>query len=85
MTKGIPRLMRPKTAPKTGMVRFGLGAFFRAHGALVIEDAMRAAGGDWGIIGVSLRSPRIRDNLADQGNVYTAVEMNPQSKRSPNR
>ena len=36
---------------------------------------MRAAGGDWGIVGVSLRSPDVRDRLAPQDHVYTAVEM----------
>ena len=60
-----------------GIVHLGLGAFFRAHGALIVEDAVRAAGGDWGIIGVSLRAPAIRDQLVPQDCAYTAVEMSP--------
>jgi fructuronate reductase len=58
-------------------VHLGLGAFFRAHGAIYIEEAMSAAPGDWGIIGVSLRSPSVRDALAPQDCVYTAVERGP--------
>ena len=60
----------------------GLGAFFRAFGAPIIEDAMKASGGDWGIIGVSLQSPRIRDSLAAQANVYTMVEMGREGEKT---
>ncbi len=81
MTGNLPRLARKAAAPRPGIVHLGLGAFFRAHGALVIEDAMRPAGGDWGIIGVSLRSAGVRDNLEGQGNVYTAVEMSPEGQQ----
>jgi len=55
-------------------VHLGLGAFFRAHGALYIDDV---AEDRWGIIGVSLRSAAIRDKLAPQDACYTAVEMGP--------
>lgn len=73
--KHVPRL---KNAPSPGIVHLGLGAFFRSHGALVIEDALQAKGGDWGITGVSLRSPDIRDRLSRQEHVYTAVELGPE-------
>lgn len=56
-----------------GIVHLGLGAFFRAFGAIYVEDAVRISGGDWGIIGVSLQSPSTRDRLAPQDFVYTAV------------
>lgn len=72
-----PRLTRRQKAPDPGLVHLGLGAFFRAHGALVIEDAMQCGGGDWGIIGASLRSPDIRNRLAGQDFVYTAVKLAP--------
>ncbi len=77
MTDQIPRLSRSSPPIRAGIVHLGLGAFFRSHAALIIEDAINAKGGDWGIIGVSLRSPGIRDSLQPQGNVYTAVEMSP--------
>ncbi len=53
-TKPTPRLTRTTPAPKTGIVHLGLGAFFRAHGAIYTEEAMQASGGAWGITGVSL-------------------------------
>lgn len=74
------RLSRQKAAPKPGIVHLGLGAFYRSHGALVVEDAVRAHGGDWGIIGASLRSADIRDRLAPQDYAYTAVEMGPSAE-----
>lgn len=59
--------------PGPGIVHLGLGAFFRAFGAIYVKDAVRMSGGDWGIIGVSLQSPSTRDRLAPQDFVYTAV------------
>jgi fructuronate reductase len=74
------RLTRSRPAPRAGIVHLGLGAFFRAHGALYVEEAMASSGGDWGIIGVSLRSPDIRDALAPQGCAYTALELGPEGE-----
>ena len=34
--------------PGVGIVHLGLGAFFRAHGAIYVAEAMAASGGDWG-------------------------------------
>ncbi len=71
-----PRLTRQSgPAPKPGIVHLGLGAFFRAFGAIYIEDAQRKHGGDWGIVGVSLQSSRTRDQLAPQEFVYIAKEL----------
>ena len=73
-----PRLTRPEgPRPGVGIVHLGLGAFFRAHGALYVAEAMRASGGDWGIVGVSLVRPDQRDRLAPQGFAYTALELGP--------
>ncbi|HEY4172134.1 MAG TPA: mannitol dehydrogenase family protein, partial [Rhodopila sp.] len=57
-------MLRPR------IVHLGLGAFFRAHGAVYTEDA----GGDWGIVGVSLQRPDQRDRLASQDCLYTTLE-----------
>lgn len=43
---------------------------------------MAASGGDWGILGVSLRSPEVRDRLAPQGGAYTALERGPGGDRT---
>ena len=41
------------------------------------DDALALERGDWGICGVSLRSPDVRDRLAPQDGLYTAVEKSP--------
>ena len=64
-----------RTRPATGIVHLGLGAFFRAFGCVYVADAMAASGGDWGIVGVSLRSPDTRDALRGQEWSYTAVSL----------
>ncbi len=59
-------------ALRTGIVHLGLGAFMRAHLAVMTEDAIEAGAGlHWGICGVSLRSPETRDALAPQQGLYT--------------
>lgn len=70
----------PRTAP-AGIVHLGVGAFFRAHGAIYIAEAMAASGGDWGITGVSLQSPGTRDKLRPQGWAYTALELGPDGEK----
>ncbi|SOC03862.1 fructuronate reductase [Rhodobacter sp. JA431] len=73
-----PRLDRTQPAPKVGIVHLGLGAFFRAHGAIFTEEAIAASGGDWGILGVSLQSAGTRDALAPQSGTYIALELAPE-------
>jgi fructuronate reductase len=68
------------SAEPAGIVHLGLGAFFRAHGAIYVEQAMAASGGDWGIVGVSLQSPGTRDRLAPQGWAYTALQLGPEGE-----
>ncbi|WP_371412607.1 mannitol dehydrogenase family protein [Rhodovulum sp. BSW8] len=72
------RMTRTAKAPEAGIVHLGLGAFFRAHGAIYTEEAVARSGGAWGIIGVSLKSPGTRDALAPQGCAYTALELGPE-------
>jgi fructuronate reductase len=72
---------RRLAAPRPGVVHLGLGAFFRAHGALYLQEAMAASGGDWGVIGVSLQRPDQRDRLTPQDCVYTVVEKGPDGDR----
>ncbi|HEX7328370.1 MAG TPA: mannitol dehydrogenase family protein [Casimicrobiaceae bacterium] len=69
---GRPRY-RPQAVP-IGIVHLGIGAFHRAHQAIVTDDVLASEGGSWGICGVSLRSPDVRDRLAPQDGLYTAIE-----------
>jgi fructuronate reductase len=54
-----------------GVVHLGLGAFHRAHQAVYTEDALRSRGGDWGILGASLRHADAPRALAAQQQLYT--------------
>jgi fructuronate reductase len=65
-----------------GIVHFGIGAFHRAHMAAYTDDAMAVAGGDWRILGVSLRSPIMRGQMRPQGGFYTLVERSAQGSRA---
>lgn len=64
-----PAYDRARVTP--GIVHLGIGAFHRAHQAVVIDDLLAAGATDWGIIGASLRSPATRDALAPQDCLYT--------------
>jgi fructuronate reductase len=59
---------------KPGIVHLGIGAFHRAHQAFYTEAVLNKFGGNWGIIGSSLRSPAVRDQLVPQDCLYTLVE-----------
>jgi fructuronate reductase len=63
-----------RTALQTGIVHLGVGAFHRAHQAVYTDLALEQAWGPWGICGVSLRRPDVRDRLAPQDGLYTVAE-----------
>ncbi|WP_425100896.1 mannitol dehydrogenase family protein [Tropicibacter sp. S64] len=75
---GLPdSVQRPgyeRNAHGPGIVHIGLGAFHKAHQAVYTDDALAAAGGDWRIIGVSLRSLEPTAELAPQKGLYTVIE-----------
>ena len=56
-----------------GIVHFGVGAFHRAHQAVFTHDALTKCGGDWRILGVSLRSSKTADALNLQDGLYSLV------------
>src|SRR5256885_14426821 len=58
---------------RPGIVHLGIGAFHRAHQAVVIDDLLAGGATDWGIVGASLRSSDTHDALAPQDCLYTAA------------
>ena len=60
-----------------GIVHLGVGAFHRAHQAVMTDDAIARSGGDWRINGVSLRSKEIAGALNPQNGLYTLIERGP--------
>ena len=67
----IARPAYDRGAVTPGIVHLGIGAFFRAHGAAVIDDCLGAGDSAWGIVAASLRSPATRAALAPQDGLYT--------------
>ncbi len=60
-------MRRPGLRPAPKVVHLGIGAFHRAHQALVFDDL------GWGVTGASLRSPAVRDALVPQDCLYSLV------------
>jgi fructuronate reductase len=78
----LPRLpatvQRPAFDPaslRASIVHLGIGAFHRAHQAVFTEDAIAARGGDWGIVGASLRHADVPDTIASQDCLYTVEKL----------
>lgn len=56
-----------------GVVHLGIGAFHRAHQAVVFDDALNAGDLRWGIVAASLRSPSVRTQMVPQDGLYTML------------
>ena len=69
-------IIRPaydRAAVTCGVVHIGIGAFHRAHQAVVFDDALNAGDLRWGIVAASLRSPGVRDQMQPQDGLYTML------------
>ncbi len=56
-----------------GIVHLGVGAFHRAHQAVMTEAVLASGDLSWGIVAASLRNPDTRDALAPQDGLYTVA------------
>jgi fructuronate reductase len=63
----LPRYARG--AP--GVVHLGLGAFHRAHQALVFDALLSRGDTRWGVMGIAMRSAALADALAAQDELYS--------------
>lgn len=69
-------VLRPGYNPEAhgaGIVHIGVGAFHKAHQAAYTDTALAAEGGDWRIIGVSLRSAEAASALNPQDGRYVLI------------
>ena len=76
ISDGAEAIQRPDYDPAahgSGIVHLGPGAFHRAHQAVYTDAALAAAGGDWRIACVSLRSATAAEALAPQNGLYTLL------------
>lgn len=69
-----------RAALRAGIVHLGVGAFHRAHQAVYTDDAIEATGGDWGIVGVSLRSDAVARQLRPQDGLYSLLTVDGQTR-----
>lgn len=65
--------LEPPLTPKIGIVHLGLGQFSKAHLACYMDSVMTLGGGDWRIVGASLRSSAAVEVLQPQDNLYTVT------------
>jgi fructuronate reductase len=70
---GVARPDYDPTRVSIGILHLGLGAFHRAHQAVLV-DGMLAREPQWAIAGVSFNTPRAKELLAPQDGLYTWLE-----------
>jgi fructuronate reductase len=71
-----------RRATQAGVVHLGIGAFHRAHQAVVFDDLIRRGDPRWGVIGASLRSAEVRTQMAPQDGLYTLLVRDAQAERA---
>lgn len=67
--RGIPVPTYPRQG-LPGVVHLGLGAFHRAHQALVFDALLQRGDTRWGVFGVAMRSTQLADALNAQDGLY---------------
>jgi fructuronate reductase len=81
----LPAQARPRVRPGDagpGILHIGLGAFHRAHQAVYTEEAMAAAGGDWGIVAVAPRRRLLVDALTAQDGLFSVTSLDGAGSRT---
>src|SRR3712207_673538 len=68
----VPTYDRSALVP--AVVHISVGSFHRSHQAVYFDDiAQRGISSEWGLVGVGLRRPEMRDALTPQHGLYTVV------------
>jgi len=62
-----------RAALQPGVVHISVGSFHRSHQAVYLDDVARGGEREWGVVGVGLRRPELREALSPQGGLYTVV------------
>ena len=63
-----------------GIVHLGVGAFHRAHQAVMTEAVLASGDLSWGIVGAGLMTPSTRDALMPQDGLYCLLERSAESQ-----
>ncbi len=77
----IDRPVYDRSRVTASIVHLGLGAFHRAHQALMTEAVLNAGDLAWGIVGAGMQSSGMRDALAPQDGLYTVAEVGADGER----
>lgn len=62
-----------RAAVEVGILHLGIGAFHRGHQALYTDQLLAKGATDWGICGIDLLGPEVRDALEPQDLLYTVA------------
>jgi len=76
----VPSFGYDRESVTVGIVHFGIGNFHRAHQAAYCDDLLEKGGTQWGIAGVSLRSPAMQKALKSQDYLYTLATLGVQTE-----
>ncbi|MCW2684143.1 MAG: Fructuronate reductase [Blastococcus sp.] len=68
----VPTYDRAALTP--AVVHISVGGFTRAHQLMYLDELAERGDTGWGVVGVGLHSPQMRDALAPQDNLFTVVE-----------
>lgn len=74
----LPAAQRPLVDPRDlapRVVHLGLGAFHRAHQAVLTEEAAAATGEPWGIAGVQPNGTAVATALREQDGLYSVTDL----------
>lgn len=74
-----------RDARDIGIVHFGIGAFHKAHMADYTDDALAAEGGDWRILGVSMRSAGVSHQMHSQDGLYKLAVRSGEANKGADR
>jgi fructuronate reductase len=69
---GVRRYRYERAAVTPGIMHLGIGAFHRAHQAVVVDTLLERES-SWGIVGASLRRPDTKEALAPQDGLYSVL------------
>lgn len=69
---GFPAYDRSALSP--AVVHLGVGGFHRAHQSVYFDELANRGVSDWGVVGVGIRRPEMREVLLAQDNLFTVVQ-----------
>ena len=84
LTTAPPSLQLPqydRSLLAIGVVHLGLGAFHRAHQAVVFDALLGQGDPRWGVLGVAMRSTELADALAAQDGLYSVQIASAEGRR----